>query len=498
MPAAVWAQKLNTGPRAAAHGEPVFSRPSMTPPDAAEGTWVSDSQTVVPETLSPEGAAAAPLGAGEYASQYAGQTYGDTEGMLGGDCQNGDCGPDGCGPGAGGHHKHHAGPFAPLWCSNLWNEVHAHRRIWVRPEVVNMFGKGNPLPPLVTTSPVGTPQDQAGVLPVSATTSILFGDNKVDDDRVYGGKITFGAWLVDGDFIGLEGHYMQLQQAATDYSASSNFSDGVQPGDVILARPFFNVQTGLQDSALVAFPNFSIGGNLVDLDGSINVHTTANVQSAGALFTNLLWIDFTANYRIDMLGGYRFFRLDDSVSIDDSFITSGGVLPQTLFESHDQFVAKNYFNGGEFGLKGQIQRGRWALELTTKVALGNNRQVLQINGANSVTTLPGTPQAVTVTNTGGLLTQPSNIGTFREDRFAVLPEAQLNLRYDITCNWRATLGYSFLYLDSVMRSGSAIDLNLNPTQINGGTLVGPALPAPNFYDSSYWLQGVNAGLEFRY
>ena len=61
---------------------------------------------------------------------------------------------------------------------------------------------------------------------------------------------------------------------------------------------------------------------------------------------------------------------------------SGGVLPQTLFESHDQFVAKNYFNGGEFGLKGQIQRGRWALELTTKVALGNNRQMALVNIAS--------------------------------------------------------------------------------------------------------------------
>ena len=497
LPAVVWAQKVNTGPRATAQSGAVFGQPRLTPPDEVEGTWVSDAPSAVPEPLPPGPMSGAPLGGGDPTSQYAGETYGDSDAYLHGDCPDGDCDPyGGHGHGGKGGHKHHK--KGALWCGDIWNEVHSHRRFWVKPEALSMYPKGNPLPPLVTTSPVGTPQDQAGVLPVSATTEILFGNQNVDEDRVNGGKLSFGWWLVDGEFIGVEGHYFMLEQGGTDFSATSTFSDGIQPGDIILARPFFNVETDAQDSALLAFPGFSIGGVLVDLDGSIDINTTSNLQSAGILLTNLLWIDFTANYRIDLLGGYRYFRLEDSVSIVDSFITSGGVLAQTQFDSNDNFATKNEFHGGEFGIKGQIHRGRFSAGFMTKVALGSIRQIMEINGSNSVTTLPGTPQAVTVTNVGGLLTQPSNIGRFTNDEFAVMPEASLSLNFDITCNWRATLGYNFMYLDTVMRSGSAIDTRLNPTQINGGTLVGEPLPAPTFADSSYWLHGINAGLEFRY
>ncbi len=98
---------------------------------------------------------------------------------------------------------------------------------------------------------------------------------------------------------------------------------------------------------------------------------------------------------------------------------------------------------------------------------------------------------------GGLLTQPTNIGTYKRDVFAVLPEANVNLRFDITRNLRATMGYTYIYTNRVQRSGDAIDLNVNPTQI-GGTLDGPAQPAFAFRDTPFWVHGVSAGLEYRW
>ena len=430
----------------------------MAPPETVEGSWISDS---MPSELAPP--------------------------MMGGPdvvCSDNDT--------AQAEFHRFTGVLHDICIGHgteLSAELRAHRRMWVKAEYLSLWAKGNPLPPLVTTSPINTPQAGAGVLPAAET---LFGNERVDDDARHGGRLTFGCWLVDGEFWGLEGHYFTLDEASTNFTASSTFSDGIGPDDIILARPFFNVLTNQQDAALVAFPDFDLLGTIVDLDGTVDVRTSSNVQSAGALLRKLLWVDFASNWRVDLLGGYRFFRLDDSVTIDDEFTTMGGLLAPTTFASTDDFQAQNEFHGGEVGVTAQVFEGRWSLELLGKVALGNNNESVRINGFNSISVL-GTP----VTTPGGLLTQPTNIGEFSRNEFAVLPEGALTLRCDVTCNMRASVGYTVMYLDRVVRSGDQIDVALNPSQI-GGTLVGDPRPAFAFRENSFWVQGITAGVEYRW
>jgi hypothetical protein len=50
----------------------------------------------------------------------------------------------------------------------------------------------------------------------------------------------------------------------------------------------------------------------------------------------------------------------------------------------------------------------------------------------------------------------------------------------------------------MVRPGDQVDLLVNPTQINSGTLVGAARPQFDFKESDFWLQGVNLGLEYRW
>ena len=59
----------------------------------------------------------------------------------------------------------------------LWNELYSCRKYWVGVDYLGFWVKGNHIPPLVTTSPLGTPQNQAGVLGQPGT-SILFGDQR--------------------------------------------------------------------------------------------------------------------------------------------------------------------------------------------------------------------------------------------------------------------------------------------------------------------------------
>jgi hypothetical protein len=386
---------------------------------------------------------------------------------------------------------------APGWfggpdCVGLWNQSHLPQKFWARAEYLSFWTKGNPLPSLVTTSFPGTPQTQAGVLGQTAT-STLFGNEKVDQSQRNGGRITVGYWFDEGQFNGIEGHYFALAPGGTSYSNSQSFS--TNPDAMILARPFFNTQTAAQDSSLLAFPNFNLLGTFVNLNGTINVQTKADLQSAGMLFRHLMWVDFEGNYRMDLLTGYRFFKVDNSVAISDSTSTVGGFLAPTTFTAYDSFAARNTFNGGEIGFSSDYYWGRLSLNMVAKSAFGGVHEVVKINGMSTVTTL--NTQAVTV---GGLLAQPSNIGQYGRTEFAALPEVALNLRYDICACLRLVAGYNFMYLTRMQNSGTAIDTTVNPTQIGGtGVTAGtPNRPAFAFADTGFFAQGISAGLECRW
>jgi hypothetical protein len=470
-------------PPYAQQGMPPYAQRGM-PPYAQQGMPPYPQQGVPPQGGPPQP---------QIHAQGGGPAPNFAEMMAGGKSCRWEDNSQGCEDG-GPPRRRRGGLCALFDYNDLYTDTQSHRRIWVTPEYINWFAKGNPLPPLVTTSPPGTPQTEAGVLPESATTAILFGNNRVDTSQRPGGRINFGYWLVDGEFLGLEGQYFALQQGRTLFHADSTQIDGG-----ILARPFVDVNPALltpqEGAALLGFPNFFILGTPVQLTGTVDVRTTSSIQGADALLRKLIWIDFTSQRRLDFLAGYRFFRMDDSVTINDlSNNSGGGIFAPSTITSTDLFSARNQFHGGDVGLKfQQYCCSRFSAELIGKVAFGANAEQVFITGSNTLTTL-----GTTVVNPGGLLTQTSNIGLRTRDVFAILPEANANLRFDVTRNLRATAGYTFIYINRVQRSGDAIDRTLNPTQINGGTLVGEARPAFAFHDTPFWLQGFNVGFEYRW
>ena len=105
---------------------------------------------------------------------------------------------------------------------------------------------------------------------------------------------------------------------------------------------------------------------------------------------------------------------------------------------------------------------------------------------------------------GGYFAQPTNMGNHTRTAFAVLPEIGLNVGYEVTPWMNIFLGYTFLYTNNVVRPGNQIDRGINPTQNASFTdtpftpLVGPARPAFTDNGSSFWAQGLNAGVLFRF
>jgi hypothetical protein len=359
-----------------------------------------------------------------------------------------------------------------------------NNHLYVSGEYLSWWTKGDPLPPLVTAGSVGdltVPGVSAGAIDRPGSV-VLFGNSQADAAMQSGARIMVGWWFGDDHCIGIEGGGFFLGRQNTDFAATSF-------GTPILARPFFNVLTGAQDVEFVAEPgNAAVPGVAArpPLAGSVSASAQSNFWGAEAnLRTNLCC---GSCYNVDLIGGYRYLGLDDSLTISEN-LQAFNVATPFVFSGNDTFQTRNRFNGGQLGLKGEWRWNRWSLDSRTIIAIGDVSQEVDVLGFKTVNG---------VTTAGDLLTQAgTNIGVHRQNRFAWSPEVALNLGYQLTDHMRVFVGYDFLYISSVVRAGNQVNLNVNPNPLRGMT-GGPAQPAFAVRPSDFWAQGVNFGLEFRY
>lgn len=347
------------------------------------------------------------------------------------------------------------------WSLGRWFRNPCHNGGWARVEYLLWWTKSQTAPPLVTTSP------NSGVLPDA---TILYGGQGINDGVRSGGRLELGTWLDHQHDWGLMGRYLQLGEGNTNFTRPSN-------GSTVLSRPFISATTGNEAAFRVAAPGFA--------SGTVSVDTSNDLLLAEALARRSL---VRRPYvRLDLLGGYFFSRVDDSLRVATTQSGLGGLPVGTQINIRDDFSTQNEFHGGQIGLLMERKRGLWSFRVLGKVALGNMNQRVRIRGFRS-NTPAGAPQ-------GGLLAQPTNIGDYQRNRFAVVPEVDLTLGYQVSEHLTATLGYSFIYWSSVVRPGDVIDRTVNLQQ---APLVGPARPAFTFADSDYFAQGVNFGLKYQY
>ena len=357
--------------------------------------------------------------------------------------------------------------------------------------------KQGQIPPLAT---VGT-LDSLGALGPGTTT--LFGDDLNYGERL-GGRFTIGYWLDSCQTRGIEASYFFLGGPSDNFSASSSNL----PGSLLLARPFFNVITGLQDSQLVSFPDI--------INGSIGI--SSNSQLQGAEFnlvcnrcccrndccqtdccqTNCC---YQSGHRVDFIAGFRYLGLNEDLHITENltFLPTAPLpfVPGETITVVDGFGTRNNFYGEQIGARGEWYRGRWFMNVLGKVALGDTHQEVRISGTTDFTD-PGVP---TVRQQGGLLALPTNIGSYSRDQFSVVPEIGINVGRQVTDHLRVFAGYTLLYWSGVVRPGDQIDFGVNPTQLptstGPGTLVGEAPAGLRFPQHGFLGARINLGLELR-
>ena len=165
---------------------------------------------------------------------------------------------------------------------------------WIRGEYLHWWTDGLKVPPLVTSSPAGTPQNQAGILG-QPSTSVLFGDADLNDDSRSGGRFAFGCRPA-GCNVGLEVSYLVLEQESADFQATGQ-------GDPILARPFFNVETELNDAISWRFPT-----------SPRVLYPSSPTRSLGLRRSWCRGTVYGDGFsQVDLIGGYHHARLEDDL-----------------------------------------------------------------------------------------------------------------------------------------------------------------------------------------
>ena len=165
-----------------------------------------------------------------------------------------------------------------------------------------------------------------------------------------------------------------------------------------------------------------------------------------------------------MLVGYRYLKLQDRLGVTEDLTTFGGnnedvanQNPSSSIFVQDEFDTKDQFHGGQIGMSLAINRNRWWVQATPKIAFGTTFETASVNGTTITTDANGHVALFQ----GGLLAQSSNIGNYSHSEFAVVPELGLTLGYQLTPRLEATFGYSFLYWSEVARAGDQVDFHVN-------------------------------------
>lgn len=322
-------------------------------------------------------------------------------------------------------------------------------------------------PPLVATSPNGTADADAGVLPGA---TVVYPSEPIGEEARPGGRISIGRWLDACRSWGIEGRYFMLSDQSTTFSLDST-------GDPILARPFFDVAGDAQAARLLAFPG-------ILEPGRIDITTESEFLGGDALLRRGL-CRWDGGY-LDFLVGYQFAKLDEGLLISDSStdVDPGNlILDGTVLAINDLFLTRNEYHAATLGAAMKMQRNCWQWEVMGKIGLGNMKESVAIGGTTT-TTVPG---AAPVTNQFGLLAQGTNLGTFTQDKFSVSPELVVKAVYSVNQCVDVSCGYTLLYFTSAAQPGQQID---------------PALLVPTdrfeIRESEFWMHAFQCGVSMRF
>jgi hypothetical protein len=363
-----------------------------------------------------------------------------------------------------------------------------HSQIWFQAEYLLWWIRPGSMPSVVGTAPSNLVS--TGSLPSDSITSLFGSDsNGLDYKAQSGVRLSLGYWFDSAQEWGIDGSFFQLEQK----TIGANFASG---GDPVIGPTFYDPNTNTRNLVLASLPNFATGP-FASQPRSAVIEANANnrLWSAEINLRKQIGAVFFADH-LDFLFGLRTLQFSEGFDLDtESNSLPGNTSPSTLHVT-DHLGAMNQFYGAQIGLASHTQVGRWSFDAIGKIALGDNHEVDQISGSTQITSPGGN-----IASNTGILAEPTNIGRTTRERFDALPEFTFNVGYQVIDNVRFTLGYNFLYLNSVMRAGDLVD-GVDARQVRSLTtfdsMAQTSNPVVVQHDSRFWAQGMNVGIEVRY
>ena len=335
------------------------------------------------------------------------------------------------------------------------------------------------IPELATTSVDGGD----GYLGLPGT-RLLLGPGTFGDSIRHGLRLRGGAWLNEEGTRGIDGSFFYLGRRTNSVTFNPETTGTI-------TRPIFAPNTNTEFGEIVSQPTFS--------RGTFNVEARSELWGADVNVRNA--ICRKCDYRHEWFVGYRFLSLKESLVMAETItaLETAPNPPGTEVFVQDSFRTKNRFHGGQIGGVWERKWDRVSLEVRGSVALGATNQQVDIEGFQ-IRQQPGLEREVF--NGGGLLAAGPNLGTFSQNKFAVVPEATINLGYWVTPNAKVFAGYNVLYWSSVLRPGDQIDRVVNVSFVPNPPLGAPPSnvqrPLPTLRQTDLWANGLQFGLEFRW
>lgn len=356
--------------------------------------------------------------------------------------------------------------------------------VWGEVEYLLWWLSAGSTPPLVSTG------DPAAAIPGALGqpgTAILFGGpNALDYGAFSGLRATVGTWLGPEALWGVELSGFLLERRSRGFASTS---DALGNPPTYIPFQNFNPKTPPTPHE----GSFTVSDPLLLGGVTGNVAVTASSQFWGAEANGLCGGFGNSRLNLAWLLGFRYLGLDEDLNLSGSH---NAFLFDIRQSWQERFATQNNFYGGQLGARAWYTAGSLSLDLAVKVALGATHQVVTVSGSSTESgagsinpgNFPG----------GAVFALPSNLGQQSHDTFAVVPQVQVKVGYNVTRFCRAFVGYDFLYWSSVVRAGDQIDRQVNDSQAIGGTLVGDALPSPQFNRTGFFAHGLTFGLGFQY
>ncbi|MBS0649396.1 MAG: BBP7 family outer membrane beta-barrel protein [Verrucomicrobia bacterium] len=390
--------------------------------------------------------------------------------------------------------------------------------VWIKTDYLLCWIKNNPVPvPLVTEASLDDTLPGAIGQPHP---HVVLGKKSISMDLMQGFQVDAGGWIKSE--VGIEGSYFLLSTA----SRSKSITTSGEPGSHNYAVPIFDPTGvfGLKGKAGETI--FILPGPLEGpgFFGQFQLQLRSRLQ--GVELSGLYRLINKESFQLRLLGGFFWFQLHEKLFLKaETHAAPGASFGHAFYNTADRFHTTNNFLAGQFKIDTRYQTHKWYLQAALQGALGAMLQEAKIKGSSETSggnlffLTKGTASKVLP---GGIFAEPSNSGTHQRNPMAWGFETKIRTGFEITKNIDVHLGYTFLWLSKVLRPGDQIDRKINST----GTALanasratvgtgpgpippdGPAAPAPaptgpkrpkdRFKSATFWVQGLDFGIQFNF